>query len=172
MREHLIMVINEKFQKVPKISLVENRVFSRGALVFWTQNAIALWANFGGVFSHREEGYCVVRLLTAQKMMFRVPSGNTVKTDVSWCVTKKSKESKKTVLGNCTGLWSLRNLPPAPQGSEAGDQTWGNFKNTAQNLGFLRFRPHRFSTFPSFFSKKTITFGTFELEIFFFNMSR
>ena len=77
------MVINKKFRKVSKISLVENRVFSRGALVFWTQNAIALWTNFGGVFPHREEGYCVVRLLTAQEMMFRVPSGNTVKTDVS-----------------------------------------------------------------------------------------
>ena len=77
------MVINDKFRKMPKISLVKNRILRGGALVFWAQNAIALWANFLGVFSHREEGYCVVRLLTAQEMMFRVPSGNTVKTDVS-----------------------------------------------------------------------------------------
>ena len=95
------MMINEKFRKMPKISLVKKPGFFGGALVFWAQNVIALWADFLGVFFHREEGYCVMRPLTAQKMMFRVPSGNTVKTDVSWRVTKKSKELKKK------GFWEL-----------------------------------------------------------------
>ena len=72
------MVINEKFRKMPKISLVKNRVFFGGALVFWAQNVIALWADFLGVFFHREEGCCVVRLHT---------EGN----DVSRALRKHSK---------------------------------------------------------------------------------
>ena len=40
-----------------------------------------------------------MRSLTAQGIIFRAPSGNTVKTDVSRGVTKKSKDSKKSVLG-------------------------------------------------------------------------
>ena len=76
------MVINEKFRKMPKISLVKNRVFWRGISILGPKRYCTL-GQFLGVFFHREEGYCVMRPLTAQEMMFRVPSGNTVKTDVS-----------------------------------------------------------------------------------------
>ena len=77
------MVINEKFRKMPKISLVKNRVFKGGGISILGPKRYCTLGHFLGMFSHREEGYCVVRLLTAQEMMFRVPSGNTVKTDVS-----------------------------------------------------------------------------------------
>ena len=157
-------------EKCPKLALWKTGFFG-GALVFWAQNVIALWADFLGVFFHREEGCCVVWLHTEGDDVSRALR----KHSKNWCFVmchQKIEGILKTVFGNCIGLWSLRNLPPAPQGSKAADQIWGNFKNTAQNLGFLRFRPHRFSTFPSFCSKKTTTFGTFELEIFFFNMSR
>ena len=76
------MVINKKFRKVPKISLVKTGFLKGGISILGPKRYCTL-GQFWGMFSHREEGYCVVRLLTAQEMMFRVPSGNTVKTDVS-----------------------------------------------------------------------------------------
>ena len=95
-----------------------------------------------------------MRSLTAQDIMFRAPSGNTVKTDVSRGVTKKPGDSKESFFGKCTGLGSLCNLPQALQGSKAGGQTWENLKNTAQNQSFRRFHPRQFSTCPSFFQEK------------------
>ena len=73
----------KKFQKVSKTSLVKNQVFLGGGIsTLGPKRYCTLGSFFSGVF-HREEGYCVMRPLTAQEMMFRVPSGNAVKTDVS-----------------------------------------------------------------------------------------
>ena len=76
------MVKYKKFPKMPKISLVKNRILKGGISILGPKRQCTL-GQFWGMFSHREEGYCVVRLLTVQEMMFRVPPGNTVKTDVS-----------------------------------------------------------------------------------------
>ena len=45
-----------------------------------------------------------MRSLTAQDIMFRAPSGNTVKTDVSRGVTEKPEDSKEGFLGNAPAL--------------------------------------------------------------------
>ena len=155
---------------MPKISIVKKRVFG-GALVFWAQNVIALWADFLGVFFHREEGCCVVRLHTEGNDVSRALR----KHSKNWCFVmchRKIEGIQKTVFGNCTGLWSLRNLPPAPQGSEAGDQTWGNFKNTAQNLGFLRFSSTSIFHLPLVFFEENDHLWNIWVGDIFLNMSR
>ena len=159
------MVINEKFRKMPKISLVKNRVFWRGISILGPKRYCTL-GQFLVVFFHREEGCCVVRLHTEGNDVSRALR----KHSKNWCFVmchKKIEGIQKTVFGNCTSLWSLRNLPPAPQGSEAGDQTWGNFKNHSQILGKPGVRPREFFTLPSFFSRKTTIFRRFEFQIFF-----
>ena len=45
-----------------------------------------------------------MRSLTAQDIMFRAPSGNTVKTDVSRGVTKNRRIPRKVFLGNAPAL--------------------------------------------------------------------
>ena len=155
----------KSFEKCPKSALWKTGFFG-GALVFWAKNVIALWADFPGVFFHREEGCCVVRLNTEGNDVSRALR----KHSKNWCSVmchQKIEGIQKTVFGNCTGLWSLRNLPPAPQGSKAGDQTWGNFKNHSQILGKPGVRPREFFTFPSFFWRKTTIFWRFEFQIFF-----
>ena len=161
-------------EKCPKLALWTTGFFG-GALVFWAPNVVALWADFLWFFFffHREEGCCVVRLHTEGNDVSRALR----KHSKNWCFVmchKKNEGIQKSVCGNCTGLWSLRNLPPAPQGSKAADQTWGNFKNTVQNLGFFAFSSTSIFHLPLvFFEKKNDHLWNIWVgDIFFFNMSR
>ena len=77
------MVKNKKFQKMPKISLAQKPDFGGGHHCFGPKTLLHFGPTFLVLFFHRQGGYCVVRPLMAQETMFRVPSGNAVKTDVS-----------------------------------------------------------------------------------------
>ena len=99
-----------------------------------------------------------MRSLTAQDIMFRAPSGNTVKTDVSRGVTKKPEDSKESFFGKCTGLGSLCNLPQALQGSKAGGQTWEDLKKNSSKSKFPAFSSTPVFHLPLIFLKKNLVF--------------
>ena len=72
------MMKNEKFQKMPKISLAQNRVSGGGGISILGPKRYCTLGQIPEVFFHREEGCCVVRLHT---------EGN----DVSRALRKHSK---------------------------------------------------------------------------------
>ena len=108
-----------------------------------------------------------MRSLTAQDIMFRAPSGNTVKTDVPRGVTQKPKDSKKNVLGTAPALDPCGTCHKLYKDPRPVGRLGKTSKTQLRIQVSCVFVPTSFPLAPHFFQEKPPFFEDLSSELFF-----